>query len=97
MITMIFCIVFAPSLKYALDSASLTKKATIQQLLEEEISEKESKIEKEVYTKYNSSLALHTKNENSICLSSCFQSPLKITKPYLKVHTPPPDFFISFI
>lgn len=94
MLSMVFCVVFAPSLKSALDSVSLTKKVTTQQLLEEEANEKESKLGKEVYSKHNFSLYPQPINEHSILLSSKFHSPLKITKPYLKVHTPPPDHLL---
>ena len=40
MITMVFCIVFASSLKAAIDAIDITKKTTSQQLLEEEPNEK---------------------------------------------------------
>ncbi|NIJ44214.1 hypothetical protein FHR24_000653 [Wenyingzhuangia heitensis] len=95
MLCMVFSVVFAPSLKAAIDSIDMAKKTTSQQLLEEESHEKESKAGKEVYTKYSSFQDSSEENYNSIRLSCIFYSPLKITLPYLKVHTPPPD--LSFL
>jgi hypothetical protein len=93
MFTMVLCIVLASSLKVASDLANTAKKITTQQILEEEPNEKDCKISKEVYNKYNSSPEATEMNKISILSSNAFHSILKITSPYLKVHTPPPDFY----
>ncbi|ANW94887.1 hypothetical protein AXE80_00630 [Wenyingzhuangia fucanilytica] len=94
MFTMVLCIVFASSLKVATDLGKTAKKVTSQQLLEEEPNEKEIKVGKEVFTKYHFSQDFAEVNFINPSLKSVFKSLIKFSNPYLKVHTPPPDFFI---
>lgn len=97
MITMVLCIVFASSLKVALDLTNTTKKVTSQQILEEEPNEKDCKIiSKEVYNKLNSFSETIKLSKINIISNGDFYSVIKITSPYLKVHTLPPDSFCFF-
>ncbi|NJB81564.1 hypothetical protein [Wenyingzhuangia aestuarii] len=95
MLCMAVSVVFAPSLKAAIDSIDMAKKTSSQQLLEEESHEKESKIGKEVYNKYNNSTDFNQENYTNTLLHAVFHSLLKIISPYLKVHTPPPDISLA--
>ncbi|MGY5354995.1 hypothetical protein [Wenyingzhuangia sp. IMCC45467] len=92
--TMVICIVFASSLKVATDLANMAKKNTSLQLLEEEPNEKDNKLCKEVYNKYNSFSESIEMNKINISSNAIFHSLLKLSSPYFKIHTPPPDFLI---
>ena len=92
MLTMVFFVVFASSFKTVFNSTETVKKNTSQQLLEEDFNEKDVKLEKEVYQVYYLFQDLLREYYTCNSLNVVFHSPLKITSPYLKVRTPPPDF-----
>ena len=94
MIGMVFCVVFASTLKAAIDNLNNSKKTC--QLAEEEQDDEDTCNEKELFSKF-----LHPVNAilNIACIPSLkttYQCVFHINKPRFKIHTPPPDFFVVF-
>jgi len=90
MITMVFCMVFTPCIKISLPLTDTEKKASLESH-EEKADEKEISIEAELFAKNNHTEEQYSENLNHIRFNYFCYTPLKISFPYSKPHTPPPE------